>query len=230
MTLFSGNEERFARRRRGMVEQHLRARGLRDERVLTVLAEIPRERFVPRSSIEDAYEDRALGIDKGQTISQPFMVAYMTELLDVRPTSKVLEVGTGSGYQTAILARLADHVHTIERVDSLSCQARKTLDELGLRNISYHLGDGTLGLAEDAPFDRILVTAGAPCVPAALTDQLCDGGKMVIPLGGPDEQTIFLLTRRGGTTNESRKMGCRFVRLIGRQGWPEDESEHVTKS
>lgn len=219
MALFTKPEDRFEKRRRGMVEQHLRARGLRDERVLSVMLEIPRERFVPKELREDAYEDRALGIDEGQTISQPFMVAYMTELLDVRPDSKVLEIGTGSGYQTAVLARLAAYLHTIERPSSLSHGAEQTLAALGVANVRFHIGDGSLGLSDEAPFDGILVTAGAPRVPRALTDQLADGGRLVIPIGGPDEQTVYLVTKHGTKIVESPKLSCRFVRLIGEQGW-----------
>lgn len=219
MALFTKPEHRFEKRRQGMVEQHLRARGLRDERVLAVMLEIPREHFVPKELREDAYEDRALGIDEGQTISQPFMVAYMTELLDVRPDSKVLEIGTGSGYQTAVLARLAARIHTVERLSSLSHSAEKTLAALGVTNVHFHLGDGSQGLPAHAPFDRILVTAGAPRVPRALTDQLADQGRMVIPIGGPDEQTVYWVTKLGTKIVESPKLGCRFVRLIGEQGW-----------
>lgn len=223
MALFSKHEDRFENRRRDMVEQHLRARGLRDQRVLAILLEIPRERFVPKGIREDAYEDRALGIDEGQTISQPFIVAYMTELLDVRPDAKVLEIGTGSGYQTAVLARLAARVHTVERMPSLSRRAERTLTKLGVDNIHFHIGDGTLGLPAHAPFDRILVAAGAPRVPRALTEQLADDGRLVIPIGGPDDQTLYLVTRHGTKIVESPKLGCRFVKLIGSQGWDDGQ-------
>lgn len=223
MALFTKHEDRFAKRRRGMVEQHLRARGVRDERVLAVMLEIPRECFVPTTIRDDAYEDRALGIEEDQTISQPFMVAYMTELLDVRVDSKVLEIGTGSGYQTAVLARLAGNVHTIERLPSLSQHAEKTLSALGSSNVDFHIGDGTLGLPAHAPFDRILVTAGAPRVPPALTDQLADTGRLVIPIGGPEAQILYLVTKHGTKIVESPKLGCRFVKLIGVEGWDEGE-------
>ena len=219
--LFPKDADRFERRRRGMVEQHLRARGLRDERVLAVMLELPRERFVLLSLREDAYEDRALEIDLGQSISQPFIVAYMTELLDVCPDAKVLEVGTGSGYQTAVLARLAGCVHTIERMESLSHGAEKTLLALGIPNVTFHVGDGTLGLPAHAPYDRILVTAGAPRVPKSLTDQLADRGRLVIPVGGPHDQTLVLVTKNGTRLVEQPKLGCRFVKLIGSQGWSE---------
>ena len=215
--------DRFERRRRGMVEQHLRARGIRDQRLLAVMLELPRERFVPPDLVDAAYEDSALGIDQGQTISQPYIVAYMTELLDVRPDSKVLEVGTGSGYQTAILARLAGCVHTIERMKSLSAAAEKTLAERTVTNVTFHVGDGTLGLPEDAPFDRILVTAGAPRVPSALTDQLSDNARLVIPIGGPDDQTLVLVTKHAGRIVEQPKLACRFVKLIGERGWDESK-------
>jgi len=223
MALFKNHDDRFLKRRRGMVEQHLRARGVRDERVLAAMLEVPRERFVPEALQADAYEDRALALDLGQTISQPYIVAYMTELLDVRPDSKVLEVGTGSGYQTAILARLAASVCTIERMESLSCSAEEVLAERDVTNVTLHVGDGTLGLPEHAPYDRIIVTAGAPRVPHALTNQLVDAGRLVIPVGGPHEQTIVLVQRRGSRVIETPMLGCRFVKLVGREGWSEHQ-------
>lgn len=209
--------------RKRMVDEQIRARGVTDRRVLEAMKQIPRERFVPAQQIHEAFSDRALPIDCGQSISQPFMVASMTEHLDAQPVHRVLEIGTGSGYQTAILARLAGHVYTIERIASLQENARRLLDSLGLINVTYLVGDGSLGWPEFAPFDRIIVTAGAPETPRALTDQLVDGGRLVIPLGGKGEQTLTVVDRRAGKTIEMPRYACRFVQLIGRQAWPEPE-------
>jgi protein-L-isoaspartate(D-aspartate) O-methyltransferase len=188
--------------------------------VLEAMAQVPRHRFVPESARSSAYEDRALPLELGQTISQPYMVAYMSEALRVRPTDRVLEVGTGSGYQTAVLARLAADVLTIERIGDLQAAAREILDELGVRNVRYRVGDGSLGWPEHAPYDRILVTAGAPAVPAALEEQLsADGGLMVIPVGEPDLQELFAVTRKDGEVRAEPLLGCRFVPLVGDEGW-----------
>ncbi len=205
--------------RKRMVEEQLRARGVLDERVLAAMAAVPRERFIPWARREVAYEDRALPLDCGQTISQPFMVAYMTELLEVQPGAKVLEVGTGSGYQAAILARLAREIHTIERLETLRSQAEHTLRALDVTNVVFHVGDGSLGLPDEAPFDRIMVTAGAPRIPQRLVEQLVDGGRLVIPVGEADEQTVVLVVRQGARTIETPMLACRFVPLIGQQGW-----------
>ncbi len=205
--------------RKRMVSDQIRARGVSDPRVLAAMLEIPRERFLPDAERESAHEDRALPLDFGQTVSQPFMVAYMTELLRVTAESKVLEIGTGSGYQTAVLARLADHVYSVERLAVLKDRAAKTLSDLGIVNVSLHEGDGTLGLSSLAPYDRIIVTAGAPRLPAALVDQLADHGRLVVPVGGPSEQTVVLVVREGGKIVETPMLGCRFVKLVGEQGW-----------
>jgi len=198
----------------------MRARGLADERVLAVMGEVPRERFVPGVPPEEAFSDRALSIELGQTISQPFMVAAMTIELDVRPGHRVLEIGTGSGYQTAILSRLAGEVWTVERLAALQEQARRLLEELGCANVHWRVGDGTLGWPEAAPFDRIMVTAGAPGVPPPLVEQLAEGGRLVIPVGGESEQLLTVVQRCGGRIHERRGLACRFVRLIGQAGWP----------
>src|SRR5688572_14592650 len=184
----------YERERRRMVEEDLRRRGIRDPRVLEAMAQVPRHRFVPEGGRRHAYEDRALPLELGQTISQPYMVAYMSEALRVRATDRVLEIGTGSGYQTAVLARLAAEVFTVERIGDLQGAAREILEELDVRNVRYRVGDGTLGWAEHAPYDRILVTAGAPAIPPALRDQLGDGGVLVIPVGEPDEQELLVVT------------------------------------
>ena len=205
--------------RQRMIEQDIRRRGVRDPRVLDAMATIPRERFVPPAVRTSAYEDHPLPIDFGQTISQPFIVAYMTELLAVSPDAKVLEIGTGSGYQTAVLARLARTVHTVERLDAIRERAAQTIAELQLTNVVLHAGDGSLGLPELAPFDRIIVTAAAPRVPVSLVAQLVDGGRLVIPVGGDTEQTIVLVIRKGSRTIETTMLACRFVKLIGQEGW-----------
>jgi protein-L-isoaspartate(D-aspartate) O-methyltransferase len=201
--------------------RQLRQRGLRDARVLDALARTPRERFVAPETRELATADRALPIDCGQTISQPYMVAVMTTELALTGTERVLEVGTGSGYQTAILARLASEVYTIERHTLLSLRARSILDGLGLMNVSYRVGDGTVGWPDAAPFDRILVTAGSPTIPGPLFDQLAEGGLMVLPLGPESEQTLTIVRKRSGQPVSRSLFACRFVKLIGREGWPE---------
>jgi protein-L-isoaspartate(D-aspartate) O-methyltransferase len=205
--------------RQRMIEQDIRRRGVHDPRVLDAMATIPRERFVPPAERASAYEDHPLPIDFGQTISQPFIVAYMTELLAVSSDAKVLEIGTGSGYQTAVLARLARTVHTVERLDTLRESAAQAIAELQLTNVVLHAGDGSLGLPALAPFDRIIVTAAAPRVPVSLVAQLVDGGRLVIPVGGDSEQTIVLVIRKGSRTIETAMLACRFVKLIGQEGW-----------
>lgn len=205
--------------RQRMIEQDIRRRGVRSPRVLDAMATVPRERFVPPSVRPSSYDDKALPIDFGQTISQPFMVAYMTDLLSVRPDCMVLEIGTGSGYQTAVLAQLARVVHSVERLDALRESAAQRLAELQLNNVVLHTGDGSLGLPELAPFDRIIVTAAAPSVPPPLIEQLVDGGRLVVPVGGDTEQTIVLVIRKGSRTIETPMLACRFVKLIGQEGW-----------
>ena len=205
-----------------MIDEQIRARGVHDENVLRVMGSMPRHIFVPEGIRGEAYDDRALPIGHGQTISQPFIVAYMTAKLDLTLDCKVLEVGTGTGYQTAILASLGREVHTIERVEALLDQAKRRFAQFGLANIRAVLGDGSVGLPHEAPFDRILVTAAAPRVPQRLTAQLADGGHLVIPIGGLHEQTIVRATRKGTETVELPLLACRFVKLIGEEGWPAD--------
>lgn len=217
-----GGDLLFFKRRR-MVDEQIRARGVKDERVLRVMEEIPRERFLPPDQVEHAFTDAAVPIGLGQTLSQPYMVAAMTAQLDPQPHHRVLEIGTGSGYQTAILARLAREVYTIERIAGLQIAARELLASLGFENVRYQVGDGTQGWPAAAPFDGIMVTAGAPEVPKALVEQLVDGGRMVIPVGDLDEQTLTTIVRRGGRTIEMPGFTCRFVKLIGEQGWREGE-------
>lgn len=205
--------------RRAMVERQLRARGIRDQRVLAAMARVPREHFVPPARRADAYDDRPLTIGHGQTISQPYMVALMSEALLLTGAERVLEIGTGSGYQTAILAELAARVFTVERVAELSETAKARLDELAYTTVCYRVGDGTLGWPEKAPFDRILVTAGAPEVPPALAAQLVDGGLLVIPVGNEYSQDLLRVQRRGERLRRERLCACVFVKLIGEQGW-----------
>ncbi len=202
-----------------MVATQIAARGVRDARVLEAMREVPRHRFVPRSDLQAAYDDRPLPIGEGQTISQPYMVAVMTAVLSPQATDLVLEIGTGSGYQTAILARLAARVVSIERHAVLAARAKTVLDSLGINNVEIHVGDGTEGRPADAPFDRILVTAGAPAVPDSLRQQLADGGRLVIPVGSSGFQHVTIVDRSGDQYAERQGDACVFVPLIGRLGW-----------
>jgi len=204
-----------------MVDRQLLARGIRDERVLAVMRAVPRERFLPPEEIDQAYCDKALAVGFGQTISQPYIVGLMTEALEVSPIHRVLEIGTGTGYQTVILAMLAKRVFTIERLDALSCAAERRFSETGLANAEFRVGDGSIGWPEAAPFDRIMVTAAAPSVPAALVDQLADGGRMVVPVGEEGFQQLVRIERRAGRVIEQPMIAVRFVRLIGAAGYRE---------
>ena len=197
-----------------MVETQLRARGIRDPRLLQAMADIPRHEFVAPRYRDQAYEDHPLPIDAGQTISQPYIVALMLDLLQLDPSSKVLEIGTGSGYQAAVLSQLAGHVYTVERHAELARQAAETLSRLGLTNVSVLTGDGSLGLAEQAPFDAIVVAAAAAQIPPALFAQLREGGRMIIPVGPPEAQELQLVRKQGGKALISMREGCRFVPLI----------------
>ncbi len=217
------DDERFATARRRMVEEQLRARGIRDERVLAAMGEVPRHRFVDAAFETRSYGDHALPTAEGQTISQPWIVARMLELLAVEPGDRVLEIGTGSGYQTALLARLAERVFSVERVASLLRAARRRLDALGISNVALRHGDGTLGWQDFAPYARVLAAAAAPHVPEALRAQLREGGVLVIPVGGREIQRLEAWHRLPGDRWESRKHAeCRFVPLVGRDGWQDD--------
>jgi protein-L-isoaspartate(D-aspartate) O-methyltransferase len=207
--------------RRRMVDTQIAARGVKADPVLDAMRDVPRHLFVPEHLHSEAYADRPLAIGEGQTISQPYMVAIMTETLAVRPGDGVLEVGTGSGYQTAILARLAHHVVSIERHAALAERARQTLDLVGARNVEVVVGDGTEGVPSRAPFDRILVTAGAPSVPDTLRHQLADGGRLVIPVGPSGFQRLVIVERQGNAFPTREGEACVFVPLIGLHGWPE---------
>jgi protein-L-isoaspartate(D-aspartate) O-methyltransferase len=205
-----------------MVKLQIENRDVRDARVLEAMRRIPRHLFVPPGSRSLAYEDHPVSIGAGQTISQPYMVAFMTQALELRGGERVLEVGTGSGYQTAILAELCRAVFSVERIPELAAAAQSSLAALGYRNISLRVGDGSEGWSEHAPFDGILVAAAAPSIPRALLDQLADNGVMVIPVGDwRRTQEILVARRAGGTVTVERSIGCRFVPLIGAGGFPE---------
>jgi len=214
-------EDRYTAMRHRMVDTQIAPRGVSDPRVLAAMRQVPRHRFIPSHLWDQAYSDYPLPIGEDQTISQPYIVALMTEILEIKSTDKVLEVGTGSGYQAAILAELAAQVFSIDRVASLLAQAENTLHSLGYINIKTRVGDGTLGWPEEMPFDAIIVTAGAPQVPRPLTEQLTLGGRLVIPVGDRWSQTLTCVRK----TKEGLKFeyhgGCRFVRLIGEYGWQE---------
>ncbi|MFA7692154.1 MAG: protein-L-isoaspartate(D-aspartate) O-methyltransferase [Candidatus Hydrogenedentes bacterium] len=212
-------ETAFAEKRRLMVKEQLIERGIKDERVLEAMTVTPRHRFVSLEKSAESYADHPLIIDCGQTISQPYMVAAMTELLQLNPRAVVLEIGTGSGYQTAILARLAARVISIERHAALAEQARERLLQLGYDNIQIVVGDGSVGFPEAGDYDGILVTAGAPSIPVALQDQLAEGGRLVIPVGDERLQTLITVTKKGGEYIRDRGMTCRFVPLVGQEGW-----------
>jgi protein-L-isoaspartate(D-aspartate) O-methyltransferase len=201
----------------------LRSAGVYDERVLDAMAAIPRELFVESSFRSAAYEDRALGIGLGQTISQPLMVAVMTQALQLQGTERVLEIGTGSGYQTAILASLAAHVYSVERYQQLAYLAACRLQQLQFSNISIYVGDGSLGWPDQAPYDRILVTAAAPTIPTRLLLQLVRGGILVVPVGGRDHQDLLFIRRTLDQPEIQNLGGCLFVPLIGAEGWEEQD-------
>lgn len=214
--------DRYAKQRMRMVETQIRSRGVKDLKLLKVMETIPRHLFVEEAIMDRAYDDNPLPIGEKQTISQPYIVALMTEALALTGKEKVLEIGTGSGYQTVILARLAERVCTIERIAILAGRARKIIDYLQVFNVAIRVGDGTYGWKEEAPFDAILVTAGAPKVPLALLEQLGVGGRMVIPVGSRLTQTLLKVTRLSEDIRDVKKEdlgGCRFVDLIGEHGW-----------
>ncbi|MDQ6737667.1 MAG: protein-L-isoaspartate(D-aspartate) O-methyltransferase [Gemmatimonadota bacterium] len=211
-------DSEFRGARRHLVEQ-LQDQGIRDLAVLHAIDETPRHRFVPTGVRHRAYEDSALPIGSGQTISQPMIHARYLELLHLGGQEKVLEIGTGSGYQTALLARMAAQVFSIERIAPLLDRARDVLGEIGVRNVSFLLGDGTLGWRQYAPFDAILVGAAAPSVPPAYTEQLAEGGRLLIPLGDRDEQILTVITRRGNALEQTEAGPVRFVPLLGKDSW-----------
>ena len=220
-----GSHETTADQRAGMVDRQLRARGIRSETVLEVMGGVPRERFLPSGQRHRAYRDQALPISQGQTLSQPYMVAIMTEALKLRPSDRVLEIGTGSGYQTAVLSPLASEVFTLERIPELSNRAKEVLRELACENVRLRVGDGSVGWPEEAPFDAILVTAGAPHVPESLKAQLAeDGGRLVVPVGDRFIQELVRVTRNGDEFESEDLLSCRFVPLMGKEGWEPPET------
>ncbi len=215
----------YAARRERMVQQQIVARGIRDERVIEAMRRVPRHLFVPEDRRHLAYEDRPLPIGEGQTISQPYIVAYMTAALQLKGDEKVLEIGTGSGYQTAILSLLARWVYSIERYASLAERARRRLAELGYRNVSIRVGDGSAGWPEEAPFDAILMTAAPPTIPLPLRQQLADGGRLVGPVGNRYDQMLIRLTRKGKQWVQEQLVPVIFVPMVGRHAWAEDQDD-----
>lgn len=212
----------FPKARAKMVEEQILDRGIKDPRVLAAMKKVPRHLFVEEALQNQAYNDRPLPIGEKQTISQPYMVALMTEALELKGNERVLEIGTGSGYQTAILAELAQEVYSIERIRSLAIRARKLLYDLGYFNVEIKIFDGTLGWPEKSPFDAILVTAGSPDIPRPLYDQLSLGGKLVIPVGNTEIQDLIRVRKTAEGMKKESLGGCRFVKLIGRYGWEEE--------
>lgn len=211
--------ENFEYLRSEMVEMQLIPRGISDTGVLDAFRRVPRHEFVPENIRSAAYDDCALPIGEGQTISQPYMVAIMTELLKLKGNEKVLEVGTGSGYQAAILAELCRKVFSIERIEALSLRTEKILKKLGSTNIELVVGDGTEGYSKEAPYDGIIVTAGCPDIPKPLVDQLAEGGRLVIPVGERYLQTLTVVTKEESKITAEESVGCVFVPLIGKFGW-----------
>lgn len=214
--------DRFKKPRLRMVETQIKARGVKDIRVLRAMETIPRHLFVDEGLIEQAYYDSPLPISEHQTISQPYIVALMTEALELKARDRVLEIGTGSAYQTAILACLADRVFSVERIATLAADARRILDALNIYNVAIRVGDGSYGWKEEAPFDAIIITAAVPEIPQYLVGQLGAGGRMVAPVGNREVQTLYKLTRSAENPQEIKTEdlgGCRFVSLIGEGGW-----------
>ena len=210
------NEEALRKR---MIDEQIRGRGVQDEQLLTVMEEIPRSLFVPQNLRCKAYDDGPLPIGEGQTISQPYIVAKMTQALNLTGTETVLEIGAGSGYQTAILSKLSRRVVALERISSLASKAKLILGELGFENIDFIIGDGTLGWPPLAPYDRILSAAAAPSIPPPWIEQLAEGGIIVLPMGERSQQELLMVTKREGKTDVKRLGGCVFVPLIGKHGF-----------
>ncbi len=209
----------FQEMRRLMVEGQLKGRGVSDEKVLAAFSKVPRERFVPEDYQQNAYDDYPIPIGNNQTISQPYMVALMTECLALKGEERILEIGTGSGYQMAILAEIAGEVYSVERIEELAKYAETVLSSIGYENCRIKVGDGTLGWEENSPYDGIIVTAGAPNVPKSLIEQLKDGGRLVIPVGGGFSQVLTVVEKKGKSITSRDICGCVFVPLIGKEGW-----------
>ncbi len=202
-----------------MLESHLLPRGIRQQEVIDAMLAVPRHLFVEEGLRQQVYGDSPLPIGGGQTISQPFIVAYMTEQLALTGSEKILEIGTGSGYQAAILSHLATRIFSVERVSELAAKTRKLLDSLHYTNVVIKIGDGTQGWPEHAPYDAIIVTAASPHIPDALVDQLAEGGRLVIPVGTQHSQELVKMTKHRGRITQENLGGCRFVKLIGKNGW-----------
>ena len=213
------SEGRYARERERMVDEQLASRGVTDPRVVAAMRRVPRHRFVQEALRARAYGDHPLPIGEEQTISQPFIVGLMTSLLELSGREKVLEVGTGSGYQTAVLAALARRVCSIERLPRLAERARAILESLGTDNVWVRVGNGALGWPDEAPFDRIIVTAGGPSIPPPLVQQLADGGRMVLPVGSSENQTLIVVENVGGEIRQRTHGECKFVKLVGKYAW-----------
>jgi protein-L-isoaspartate(D-aspartate) O-methyltransferase len=215
----NNQEDLYRDVRQVMVDTQLKRRGITDPRVLAAMGKIPRHHFVPRHLRDQSYGDYPLPIGEDQTISQPYIVALMTQALELTGTEKVLELGAGSGYQAALLGELAAQIFTIERLPTLAQSAKQALDALGYTNVHVRVGDGTLGWPEEAPFDAILVTAGSPKIPPPLLEQLAMGGRLVIPVGDSYTQTLTRVRRTPEGLKKEYLGGCRFVKLIGKHGW-----------
>jgi protein-L-isoaspartate(D-aspartate) O-methyltransferase len=213
------NTDGFETQRQWMVDSQLRRRGIRDLRVLDAMARVPRHEFVAEQFRSQAYDDHPIPIGEGQTISQPFIVARMLEVLNLASSDAVLEIGTGSGYQTALLSELTEQTYSVERSENLARAAKETLTRLGYTNIEISTGDGSAGLPEKGPFDAIVVSAAAPQIPPSLAAQLREGGRMAIPVGPSHSQELLLLRKRNGDSEITRLEPCRFVPLIGTQGF-----------
>lgn len=215
----------YAIARRLMVERQIVARGIQDFRVIEAMKRVPRHRFVEEALWNQAYGDYPLPIGEKQTISQPYMVALMTQSLELRGGEKILEIGTGSGYQAAILSQIVSRVYSVERIPALARRARLVLDSIGCRNVNIKLSDGSIGWENEAPFDGIVVTAGSPQVPAHYLEQLAVGGRLIIPVGDRDNQILKRIVRCGlQEYREEDLLDCRFVPLIGKDGWSEGNS------
>lgn len=224
MSIFD-HGSRSSNKRLAMVENQLKARGIFDQAVLKAMAEVPREFFVPEEYLCEAYNDGPLPIGEGQTISQPYMVAVMTECLALTGSDKVLEIGTGSGYQMAVLLKITPMVYSIERIPSLARKAEAKFLELGYEQVHIKVDDGSCGWPEEAPFDGIIVTSGAPSVPDSLKEQLVEGGRLVIPVGSRHTQVLYKITRTGNRYITEEITHCVFVPLIGKYAWKEDSEQ-----
>jgi protein-L-isoaspartate(D-aspartate) O-methyltransferase len=217
----ANEKDKFAAQREAMVLTQLKSRDITNPAVLNAMTQIPREKFILAEYLDEAYYDGPLSIGSGQTISQPYIVALMTQELKIDKNCEVLEIGTGSGYQTAILAKLAKEIYTIERIENLFATAQKTLGDLNILNVRFHIGDGTCGWPEVKQFDRIIITAAAPQMPQPLAEQLKIGGLAVLPLGGEYAQELVTMEKTGDGLKSKSVCGCRFVRLIGKFGYTE---------